>query len=78
MIATGSPIRSPILAIEAERDDITGLGQTSAILELASELPPKCKRHYLLKDAGHYGLFSGSKFRREIVPELCAFHEGEA
>lgn len=70
--------RTPILAIEAERDDITGLGQTSAILELASELPPKCKRHYLLKDAGHYGLFSGSKFRREIVPELCAFHEGEA
>lgn len=67
--------KTPILAIEGGRDDITGLGQTRALLELTTKLPESSKRHLVLEETGHYGLFSGSKFRSQIVPELCAFHE---
>ena len=63
------------MAIEGGRDDITGLGQTRALLELTTKLPESSKRHLVLEETGHYGLFSGSKFRSQIVPELCAFHE---
>lgn len=65
---------TPILAIEAERDDITGLGQTRALLTLATNLNPERKHFELLEGAGHYGLFSGSRFREKLIPALKDFH----
>ena len=57
-----------LLAIEGERDDISGIGQTKAALSLASKLPDS-KKHYLLaKDVGHYGIFNGRKWRERIAP----------
>jgi poly(3-hydroxybutyrate) depolymerase len=57
-----------LLAIEGERDDISGLGQTHAALELAPHLPAEKKKYHLAKDVGHYGIFNGSKWRTRIAP----------
>ncbi|MFW2853011.1 polyhydroxyalkanoate depolymerase [Sphingomonas sp. TX0543] len=57
-----------LLAIEGERDDISGIGQTKAALTLATNLP-EAKKHYLLAEGvGHYGIFNGSKWRNRIAP----------
>jgi poly(3-hydroxybutyrate) depolymerase len=57
-----------LLAIEGERDDISGIGQTRAALDLASHLPAAKKKYYLAEDVGHYGIFNGSKWRHRIAP----------
>jgi poly(3-hydroxybutyrate) depolymerase len=62
-----------MLAIEGERDDISGIGQTRAALDFATRLP-KAKKHYLLaKDVGHYGIFNGRKWREKIAPVVEDF-----
>ena len=57
-----------LLAIEGERDDISGLGQTHAALDLAEHLPDAMKKYHLARDVGHYGIFNGSKWRERIAP----------
>ena len=57
-----------LLAIEGERDDISGLGQTRAALTLATGLPAEKKRYLMAEGAGHYGIFNGSKWRDTIAP----------
>src|SRR3546814_8631972 len=54
----------PILAIEGERDDISGVGQTKAALTLTPSLPEPMKAYHLAKGAGHYGIFNGSRDRK--------------
>ena len=66
-----------LLAVEGERDDISGLGQTRAALELTPNLDPSKKRYYMAQGAGHYGIFNGSKWRGKIAPvveEFVAMH----
>src|SRR5437868_3580097 len=57
-----------LLAIEGERDDISGIGQTKAALEISSGLDAKRKKYHLAKGVGHYGIFNGSKWRTKIAP----------
>jgi len=57
-----------LLAIEGERDDISGVGQTKAALAIATGLPAAMKRYHLAKGVGHYGIFHGSKWRGQIAP----------
>ncbi len=57
-----------ILAVEGERDDISGLGQTKAALDIAVNLPDKMKLYHMAEGAGHYGIFNGSKWRESIAP----------
>ena len=57
-----------ILAIEGERDDISGIGQTRAALALAPHLPAAKKKYHLAREVGHYGIFNGSKWRTRIAP----------
>lgn len=57
-----------LLAIEGERDDISGIGQTKAALTLAKKLPAAKKRYLLAEGVGHYGIFNGSKWRNRIAP----------
>src|SRR5207244_816222 len=45
-----------LLAIEGERDDISGIGQTKAALDIATKVPAAKKRYFLAKDVGHYGI----------------------
>jgi len=67
-----------ILAIEGERDDISGLGQTKAALTIATNLPKTEKKYLMAKSVGHYGIFNGRRWREEIAPvvdEWIAKHE---
>ncbi|MDJ0978297.1 MAG: polyhydroxyalkanoate depolymerase [Erythrobacter sp.] len=69
-----------LLAIEGERDDISGLGQTKAALKLATGLSEDKKRYYMAEGAGHYGIFNGSRWRNKIAPvveEFIAEHAQE-
>jgi poly(3-hydroxybutyrate) depolymerase len=59
-----------VLAIEGERDDISGVGQTKAALGIATRLPEKLKLYHLAEGVGHYGIFHGSKWRNRIAPVL--------
>jgi poly(3-hydroxybutyrate) depolymerase len=68
-----------LLAIEGERDDISGLGQTRAALKLTPNLPEAKKRYYMAEGAGHYGIFNGSRWRTKVAPvveEWIAAHGG--
>ena len=65
-----------LLAIEVERDDISGLGQTRAALTLATNLPEACKRYHMAEGVGHYGIFNGSKWRERIAPVVEAWIAG--
>ncbi|WP_324741197.1 polyhydroxyalkanoate depolymerase [Tsuneonella sp. CC-YZS046] len=57
-----------LMAIEGERDDISGIGQTRAALDLATGLPEQRKKYLLARNVGHYGIFNGSKWRNRIAP----------
>ncbi|MEQ7873071.1 polyhydroxyalkanoate depolymerase [Sphingomonas sp. ASV193] len=62
-----------MLAIEGERDDISGLGQTKAALDLAPKLKPEDKKYYVARGVGHYGIFNGRKWRETIAPVVEKF-----
>lgn len=75
----GTIRKTALLAIEGEKDDISGLGQTRAALTIATNLPDDMKQYYMAKDVGHYGIFNGSKWRKRIAPvleEWIARHNG--
>ena len=57
-----------LLAIEGERDDISGIGQTRAGLDIAKKLPAAKKKYHLARGVGHYGIFNGRKWRENIAP----------
>jgi poly(3-hydroxybutyrate) depolymerase len=57
-----------LLAVEGERDDISGIGQTKAGLELAPKLSGAKKKYFLAENVGHYGIFNGRKWREKIAP----------
>jgi poly(3-hydroxybutyrate) depolymerase len=62
-----------LLAIEGERDDISGIGQTRAALDIATRLPKAKKQYFLAPDVGHYGIFNGRKWREKIAPVVEKF-----
>ena len=62
-----------IMTVEGADDDITGAGQTHVALELCRGVPAERTRKLTAEGCGHYGIFSGSKFRESIFPELRAF-----
>jgi poly(3-hydroxybutyrate) depolymerase len=59
-----------LFTVEGERDDICGLGQTAAALDLCSNLRPLLKRHHVQTGVGHYGVFSGKRWATEIYPRI--------
>ena len=62
-----------LLAVEGERDDISGIGQTRAALDLATNLPKSKQLYHLAEGAGHYGIFNGSRWRDKIAPVVEQF-----
>ncbi|MCG5484751.1 polyhydroxyalkanoate depolymerase [Sinorhizobium alkalisoli] len=62
-----------LLTVEGENDDISGLGQTQAAQTICTNIPEHMRQHYMQPDVGHYGVFNGSRFRREIAPRIVAF-----
>ena len=62
-----------LLTIEGERDDISGAGQTRAAHDLCSSIPKSKKQHYTAPECGHYGIFSGRRWRETIKPTISKF-----
>jgi poly(3-hydroxybutyrate) depolymerase len=62
-----------LLTVEGENDDISGVGQTMAAQTICVNIPEDMRMHYLQPDVGHYGVFNGSRFRREIAPRIINF-----
>jgi poly(3-hydroxybutyrate) depolymerase len=59
-----------LLTVEGGRDDICALGQTAVAHELCTSLRPHLKRHHLQANVGHYGVFSGRRWEREVYPAV--------
>ncbi len=62
-----------LLTVEGELDDISGAGQTRAAQELCAGIPKTRKKHYDVVGAGHYGIFSGRRWREKAYPEIRSF-----
>jgi poly(3-hydroxybutyrate) depolymerase len=75
----GKPVRpqdiktGALLTIEGELDDISGTGQTKAAHALCTGVPKGRQFHHDVKGAGHYGIFSGRRWREMVYPEVKAF-----
>ena len=64
---------SALLTVEGELDDISGSGQTEAAHKLCSGIAKTSRQHFEAKGAGHYGIFSGRRWREQVYPEVKAF-----
>lgn len=65
--------RTALLTVEGELDDISGSGQTRAAQTLCKGIPENKRQHYEVKGAGHYGIFSGRRWREFVYPTISAF-----
>jgi poly(3-hydroxybutyrate) depolymerase len=62
-----------LLTIEGELDDISGAGQTRAAHGLCTGVPRERQFHYDVEGAGHYGIFSGRRWRELVYPQVRDF-----
>jgi poly(3-hydroxybutyrate) depolymerase len=62
-----------LMSIEGELDDISGSGQTQAVHAICTGVPQARKHHYEAKGAGHYGIFSGRRWRETVYPQVRDF-----
>ncbi len=69
----GAIERTALFTIEGERDDISGLGQTRAAHALCHRLDRSLRQHREQPRAGHFGLFSGRRFREQVAPAIKRF-----
>jgi poly(3-hydroxybutyrate) depolymerase len=67
-----------LLTVEGELDDISGSGQTRAAQDLCSGVPASERQHLEVPGAGHYGIFSGRRWRDIVYPQLVKFIQGHA
>jgi poly(3-hydroxybutyrate) depolymerase len=72
-VAPGAIKDSALLTIEGELDDIAGLGQTEAAHDLCTGIPARRRQHQVIEGAGHYGIFSGRRWRETVYPQVRDF-----
>jgi poly(3-hydroxybutyrate) depolymerase len=78
-VVHGQPVRpqditrTALLTIEGELDDISGAGQTRAAHDLCTGIPKAHQFHYDAEGAGHYGIFSGRRWREMVYPRVREF-----
>lgn len=65
--------RTALLTVEGEKDDICAIGQTLAAQDLCSGLMPYRKQHHVQAGVGHYGVFNGRRWERQIYPRVREF-----
>jgi poly(3-hydroxybutyrate) depolymerase len=65
--------RVALMTVEGERDDISGIGQTQAAHDLCTGIPAHMQIDHVQEGVGHYGVFSGTRFRTEIYPRQKQF-----
>ncbi len=69
----GAITGTALMTIEGELDDISGKGQTRAAHKLCTGIPEADQQHYIVEGAGHYGIFSGRRWRDQVYPQLRDF-----
>lgn len=69
----GKITKTALLTVEGENDDISGIGQTQAAHDICGNIPEQMRRDYIQPGVGHYGVFSGRRFRTEIYPRVREF-----
>ena len=62
-----------LLTVEGELDDISGSGQTQAAHQLCTGISSNHKKHLEVPGAGHYGIFSGRRWREIVFPQVRDF-----
>jgi poly(3-hydroxybutyrate) depolymerase len=62
-----------LLTVEGELDDISGAGQTKAAHALCTGIAVEHQFHYDVPGAGHYGIFSGRRWREMVYPRVRDF-----
>jgi len=62
--------RTALMTVEGERDDICAVGQTVAAQDLCTAVRPCWRNHHVQTGVGHYGVFSGKRWQREIYPRV--------
>lgn len=62
-----------LLTVEGELDDISGSGQTRAAHDLCTGIESRDQRHFEVAGAGHYGIFSGRRWREKVYPVVRDF-----
>jgi poly(3-hydroxybutyrate) depolymerase len=72
-VAPEAITRTALFTIEGELDDISGVGQTEAAHELCRNIPGNRRDHFLVEGVGHYGIFSGRRYRERIYPRIRDF-----
>ncbi|MFZ5559156.1 MAG: polyhydroxyalkanoate depolymerase, partial [Pseudomonadota bacterium] len=79
MVINGERVRpwaiqnTALMTVEGELDDISGPGQTEAAHDLCTNIPEAKKEHFLVPGVGHYGIFSGRRWREMILPRVADF-----
>jgi len=73
LVQPGAITRTALFTIEGELDDISGNGQTEAAHLLCTGMPAKRRSHFLAPGVGHYGIFSGRRWREMIAPRIGDF-----
>jgi poly(3-hydroxybutyrate) depolymerase len=67
-----------LMTVEGELDDISGSGQTRAAQDLCTGVPASERQHLEVPGAGHYGIFSGRRWRDIVYPQVVNFIQGHA
>jgi len=62
-----------LFTVEGELDDISGPGQTQAAHELCSGIPDAMKQDFVAPNCGHFGIFSGRRWREIVCPKIGEF-----
>ncbi|MES2581300.1 MAG: polyhydroxyalkanoate depolymerase [Pseudomonadota bacterium] len=62
-----------LFSVEGELDDISGSGQTQAVHDICTGVPRSAQKHFEAKGAGHYGIFSGRRWRDLVYPQVKSF-----
>jgi len=70
--------KTALLTVEGELDDISGSGQTRAAQDLCSSIPKDQRTHLEVEGAGHYGIFSGRRWREMVYPQVVKFIKAHA
>lgn len=62
-----------LFTVEGELDDISGAGQTKATQELCKGIPDAMRLEFVAPDCGHFGIFSGRRWREVVYPKIAEF-----
>ena len=73
LVKPSSISKTALLTVEGEHDDISGIGQTQAAHDICANIPEEMRQDYIQPGVGHYGVFSGRRFKTEIYPRMREF-----